>query len=74
MSGLIVSTSPHIRAKTDTRALMLDVILALVPTLIASALIFGMRALLVAAVTVGAALLGCWAWRASTKGAGCPCR
>lgn len=57
MNNLIVSTSPHMRAKTDTRSIMLDVILALVPTLAAAVFSFGPRTLLIVAVCVGTALL-----------------
>ena len=44
---LIVSSSPHIGAKTKTRNIMLDVIIALIPALIASVIIFGPRTLVV---------------------------
>ncbi len=54
---LIVSISPHIRAKTTTRGIMLDVLIALCPTLIAAVVIFGLRALAVVAVTVVACVL-----------------
>ena len=33
---LIASSSPHIRAKEDTRSIMLDVIIALLPALVFS--------------------------------------
>ena len=33
---LIASSSPHIRAKEDTRSIMLDVIIALLPALVSS--------------------------------------
>ena len=49
---LLVSPAPHFRKKRDTQAIMLDVIIALMPALIASAIIFGWRALLVVAVCV----------------------
>lgn len=49
---LVVSSSPHIRSPRDTRAIMLDVIIALVPALIASVIFFGWKALLVTAVSV----------------------
>ncbi len=55
--SLIVSTSPHIHSKTDTATLMRDVVIALVPALIASVVIFGVRALLVTFVSVAAAVL-----------------
>ena len=57
MSQLIVSVSPHLRAKTTTRSVMLDVLIALCPTLIASVVIFGLRALAVIAVTVAVCVL-----------------
>ncbi len=37
---LIVSSSPHIGAQTKTRNIMLDVIIALIPALIASVIFF----------------------------------
>ena len=47
MNKLIVSSSPHIRTKNDTPRLMLDVIIALLPAVVAGAIIYGIRALLV---------------------------
>lgn len=49
---LIVSASPHIRKKTTTTNIMLDVIIALIPAVIASIVIFGFRALMIIADTV----------------------
>ena len=57
MKNLIVSVSPHIRSKVTTRSVMLDVLIALCPTLIAAGILFGLRALAVVAVTVGACVL-----------------
>ncbi len=54
---LIISVSPHIRAKTSTATLMLDVVIALMPALIASVLIFGIKALVITAVCVAACVL-----------------
>lgn len=48
---LLVSSGPHITSGASTRKIMLGVILALLPTLIASALIFGWRVLLLTGVT-----------------------
>lgn len=48
---LTVSASPHFRSKTTTRGIMLDVIIALVPALIASAVLFGYRAVILTAVS-----------------------
>ena len=47
MNKLIVSSSPHIKTNNDTPRVMLDVIIALIPTLIAGAIIYGIRSLLV---------------------------
>ncbi len=55
--NLIVSPSPHIVHKDNTRQIMLDVCLALMPALIASVLIFGYRAFMLTAVTVAAAVV-----------------
>ena len=53
MSGkLTVSFFPHIRHKTTTSNIMLDVVIALIPAFVASVLIFGPRAALVTAVCV----------------------
>ena len=49
---LIVSASPHVRSEETTQSLMANVIVALCPCVVASAIIFGMRALLVTAVSV----------------------
>ena len=49
---LLVSPAPHVRQKADTRSIMLDVIIAMLPTLVASVIIFGYRALVVVSVSV----------------------
>ena len=49
---LIVSASPHLRSEETTTGLMANVIVALTPCVVASAIIFGLRALLVTAVSV----------------------
>ena len=57
MKLMFVSGSPHIRDNSSTKTIMLDVIIALLPALLASALIFGIRALVVTAVCVVVAVL-----------------
>lgn len=52
MGKFIVSSSPHIRTKNETPRVMLDVIIALLPTTVAGAFIFGIRSLLVIATCV----------------------
>lgn len=58
MDKLILSVSPHLRGKTSTTTIMLDVIIALIPALIASVVFFGLRALLLVAVCVASCVLG----------------
>lgn len=57
---LIVAASPHITSNTSTRMLMGGVCIALLPTLIASAFIFGPRVLLLACVTVATSVAFEW--------------
>ena len=54
---LVVSASPHLRSTTTTTKIMLDVIIALMPALAASIVIFGPRVLAVTATTVITAVL-----------------
>ena len=55
---LKISTAPHINSPQDTRSIMLDVIIALLPALAAALLIFGLGALIV----VLTAVAGCVAF------------
>ena len=52
MNKLISSVSPHFHTPRTTTSIMLDVIIALCPTAIASVLIFGWRSLLIIGVCV----------------------
>ena len=54
---LIVSSSPHISSPVKTKNIMLDVIIALIPALIASVYYFGPRALVVVCVTVASCVI-----------------
>ena len=49
---LYVSSSPHLRSGVNTKKIMLDVLIALMPALVAAVIIFGIRVLLVVGVTV----------------------
>lgn len=51
-SMLLVSPAPHVRQKANTQSIMLDVIIAMCPALVASVIGFGWRALVVVAVCV----------------------
>ena len=57
---LIVSASPHLRSEETPQSLMANVIVALCPCVVASAIIFGARALLVTAVSVVACVAFEW--------------
>ncbi|HZJ77495.1 MAG TPA: RnfABCDGE type electron transport complex subunit D [Clostridia bacterium] len=49
---LIVSASPHVGSNASARRIMLDVIIALSPSLVAATIIFGFRSLAVTAVSI----------------------
>ena len=59
---LIVNAAPHITGADSTQKIMGRVCLALVPTLIASILIFGVGSLILTAVTVAACVFFEWAY------------
>ena len=64
---LTVSCSPHIATKKLTRGIMLDVIIALLPAVVAGALIFGARALSVVFVSIVSAVAAEYLFNLSTK-------
>ena len=64
---LIASSSPHIRSKDNTRSIMLDVIIALLPALVMSIYVFGVRALTMVLVSVAACVFWEWAYRKLLK-------
>lgn len=55
--NLTVSSAPHIRGEENTRRIMLDVLVALVPALIAAVILFGLRALVLTAVSAAACVI-----------------
>ena len=55
--NLTVASSPHIRGDFRTSRLMLDVVIALIPTLIVGVITLGLRALLVTLVSMAAAVV-----------------
>ncbi len=61
--ALHISTGPHLRAKSDTRRLMLDVLIALCPATAASIYFFGYKAALIIAVSTAAAVLSEFVWQ-----------
>ena len=64
---LIASSSPHIRSNEDTRSIMLDVIIAMIPALAWSVYNFGFKALILTLVSVVACLFWEWAYRKVLK-------
>ena len=62
-----MSSSPHIRCSDNTRRIMLDVLIALLPTLLAGTIFFGLRCLLLAAVSIAAAGLAEALWNKLTR-------
>ena len=54
--NLNISSAPHIRSSDNTRKLMLTVLVALVPALIAGVIVFGVRALIVVAISMAASV------------------
>jgi electron transport complex protein RnfD len=62
-----VSVSPHVRAPENTRSIMLDVVIGLVPAMVAAVYFFGLRALCVLAVSVAASVFFEWGYRKLLK-------
>ncbi len=67
MNKLIVSSSPHIKSSNTTQRIMLDVVIALLPAVIAGTVIFGWRALLVVAVCAASAVLSEFVFNLAVK-------
>ena len=56
----IVAASPHVTTKNSTAVIMRDVLIALLPAVLAGCVVFGLRALLVVAVTTAACVFFEW--------------
>ena len=65
--NLTVASSPHIRGDFKTSRLMLDVVIALLPALAVGAVVLGARSLLVALLSVAAAVVGEWIYGVVAK-------
>ncbi len=64
---LIATSSPHIRAAENTKSIMLDVIIAMVPALAFACYWFGPRALTLTCVSVIACMFWEWLYRKALK-------
>lgn len=67
MNSVLTSVSPHIKSARGTRETMLEVIIALMPALVASVVIFGFRALLLTAVSAAVCVLCEFGWEKLRK-------
>ncbi len=64
---LSVSSTPHIRSKHTIESVMLDVIIALAPALLCGLYFFGIRALLIIALSVGSCVISEYLFNKITK-------
>ena len=64
---LIATSSPHIRAAENTRSIMLDVIIAMLPALVFAVIKFGFKALTLTAVSVVGCMIFEWGYRKLMK-------
>ena len=67
MSKLISTVSPHFHRPRTTQTIMLDVIIALVPAVIASVIFFGLRSLLVLVDCVAVCIASEWGFEKLCK-------
>ena len=61
--SLYISTAPHVRSQQNTRSLMLDVIIALMPATIAGIYYFGVNAALLVVISTFSAVLFEYLWQ-----------
>ena len=57
MENIVVSSTPHIRSKESVQSIMRDVIIALIPATVMGIVYFGMKALLLIAISVASSVL-----------------
>lgn len=67
MNKLMANVSPHFHRPRTTRTIMLDVIIALMPAVIASVIIFGLRSLAVIADCVAVCIVSEWGFEKLCK-------
>ncbi len=65
--NLTVASSPHIRGDFRTSRLMLDVVIALIPSFLVGIFVLGVRALLVTAVSMATAVAAEWLYAVLLK-------
>lgn len=67
MNNYIIEPAPHIKSKITTQKIMLQVIIAMLPAVIASTVIYGLRALLMIVICSTACVLSEWLFEKATK-------
>lgn len=67
MNNYLVEPAPHIKSKITTQKIMLHVIIAMFPAVIASTVIYGLRALLMIVICSTACVLSEWIFEKITK-------
>ena len=65
--NLSVSCSPHIHNEENTRSIMLDVVIAMIPAMVGAWYFFGIRSLCLIAVSVAACVFFEWLYRKLLK-------
>ena len=67
MNNYLIEPAPHIKSKITTQKIMLHVIIAMFPAVIASTVIYGLRALLMIVICSTACVLSEWLFEKITK-------
>lgn len=57
LSKVVVTSSPHIKTNEDTRSIMLDVVIAMVPALAVAVFTFGLRSLVLTLIAVASCVI-----------------
>lgn len=57
MEKFVISNTPHVKASASTKRIMIDVLIALTPALVASIVFFGARSILLNALSLASAFL-----------------
>lgn len=67
MNNYLIEPAPHIKSKITTQKIMLHVIIAMLPSVIASTVIYGLRALLMIVICSTVCVLSEWLFEKITK-------
>lgn len=67
MSNFVVSATPHVRSKDSIQGIMRDVIIALVPATVMGIVYFGLRALVLVAISIASAVFFEFLYQKLTK-------